>query len=139
MPKNDRLAVRRVLVLIQEFYAFLAKINTPKYICAPLEGIVKLSGYSHSHLCKIFKQNTGKTLKDYHNQLKMEYATSLLLNNNLSLLDISNILGYSSLSHFIKIFKTHTAYTPKQYRKLFVLNKDFLPPPVNETLNFHLE
>lgn len=110
----------------QKFYTFLAKMNTPEYICAPLDEIVKISGYSHSHFCKIFKQNTKKTLKDYHTQLKMEYAISLLSNPNLSLLEISNLLGYSSLSHFIKIFKTHTSYTPKQYRKQLTLNKNRL-------------
>ena len=110
----------------ENFYNFLAKINTPEYVCAPLEKIIQLSGYSHSHLCKIFKQKTGQSLKDYHTQLKVEYAVSLLLNAQLSILDISTALGYSSLSHFIKIFKAHTSLTPVQYRKKLIFNRDYL-------------
>ena len=109
----------------ENFYNFLAKINTPEFVCAPLENIIQLSGYSHSHLCKIFKQKTGQSLKNYHTQLKVDYAISLLLNSQLSILDISSALGYSSLSHFIKIFKAYTSLTPMQYRKKLIFNRDY--------------
>lgn len=109
----------------EHFYNFLAKINSKEMICAPLEEIVVLSGYSHSHLCKVFKQKMGKSLKNYHAQLKIEYATSLLFDPSLSILDIANILGYSSYSHFIKIFKSYTSFTPAQYRKQLIFNKEY--------------
>ena len=112
----------------ENFYNFLAKINTAEFVCAPLEKIIELSGYSHSHLCKLFKQKTGQSLKNYHTQLKVEYATSLLLDSHLSILDIANTLGYSSLSHFIKIFKAYTSLTPVQYRKKLIYNRDYEQP-----------
>lgn len=104
---------------ILEFNAFLAKINSVKYICGSIDNIVQLSGYSHSYLCKIFKTQTGKTLKNYHNQLKINYAMELLKNKKMSILQISSTLGYNSLSHFIKLFKSYTALTPSEYRKQF--------------------
>lgn len=99
-----------------EFYNFLSKINIQEYICGPLENLVEASHYSHGYLCKIFKDRMEKTLKQYHNELKINYAIELLQDKNLSILDISNKLGYSSLSHFIQVFKNFTNKTPKQYQ-----------------------
>lgn len=103
----------------KEFNNFLIKMNTEKYICGSLEEIVEMSNYSHSYLCKLFKERTGKTLKYYHSELKMNYAIELLKNFRFSILQISSKLGYNSLSHFIKVFKSHTAMTPTTYRKSF--------------------
>lgn len=118
----------------ENFYNFLAKINSTEFVCAPLEKIIQLSGYSHSHLCKVFKKKTGKSLKNYHTQLKIEYAISLLLDSQLSILDISNILEYSSLSHFIKIFKSYTSLSPAQYRKQLIFNRDYELPNPKKTI-----
>ena len=106
----------------QAFNRFLAELNTVPYICGPLEAIVKLSNYSHGHLCKIFKERMGKTLLSYHHELKINYAIELMKNEKFSILDISSTLGFSSLSHFIKLFKAYTGFPPKQYRKN-LLNK----------------
>jgi len=103
-----------------EFFKFISKINTVEYICGSLENIVKLSNYSHGYLCKIFKEKMGIPLKVYHNELKVNYAIDLLKNKSLSILDISNTLGYNSLSNFIKMFKAYTGTTPKHYRKEFL-------------------
>lgn len=107
-----------------EFDNFIAKMNTPKFICGNLEDIVEMSNYSHGYLCKIFKQRMGKTLKQYHMEIKINYATNLLKNKDLSILDISNMLGYNSLSNFIKIFKQFTNYTPAQYRSHYLAQKN---------------
>ncbi len=103
-----------------KFFSFISKINTVEYICGPLENIVKLSNYSHGYLCKIFKEKMGIPLKVYHNELKVNYAIDLLKNKNLTILDISNTLGYNSLSNFIKMFKAYTGTTPKHYRREFL-------------------
>ena len=103
-----------------KFFTFISKINSPEYICGPLENIVKLSNYSHGYLCKIFKEKMGIPLKVYHNELKVNYAIELLKNKKLTVLDISNTLGYNSLSNFIKMFNAYTGTTPKQYRKEFL-------------------
>lgn len=54
-------------------------------------------------------------------KLKIDYAKTLLIKTNYSLLDISNMLGYSSYSHFITLFKKYTKYTPHDYRKVYYI------------------
>lgn len=107
-----------------EFDNFIANMNSPKYICGNLEEIIEMSNYSHGYLCKIFKQRMGKTLKQYHMEIKVNYAITQLKNQNLSILDISNMLGYNSLSNFIKIFKQFTNYTPAKYRNIYLAQKN---------------
>ncbi len=74
---------------------------------------------SPAYLSRLFKQETGTTFSEYVNKLKIEEASSLLLFTEYSDLEISNILGFSSQSHFIKIFKKQIGITPKQYKKQY--------------------
>lgn len=58
---------------------------------------------------------------------RMNLAIKLLLKNDKQVTDISNYLGYSSVSYFIKIFKNYYGITPKQFeiglKKNFLFNK----------------
>jgi len=58
---------------------------------------------------------TGKTYKDYVVGLRMEYAKQLLQSGDLSVAEISMMVGYSSVSYFIRIFKEETGVTPAKY------------------------
>lgn len=108
--------VAKLNELPQWFSQILSSMNSQEYIGAKVEDIVKMSGYSHGHLVKLFKKLTNKTLTEYFTKNKMDYACFLLKNKDLSILDISGIIGYDSLSHFIQIFKKYYNITPKQYR-----------------------
>lgn len=98
------------------FYSFLAKINTPQYIGCKVEEIVALSNYSQRNLGRLFKKYTGKTIKEYLTTAKINYSIKLLYNKNLSILGISEIIGYNSMSHYITTFKKQTGFTPQKYR-----------------------
>ncbi len=98
------------------FYSFLAKINTPQYISCSVEEIVALSNYSQRNLCRLFKKHTGKTIKEYLTTARINYSIELLRNKNLSILEISVMIGYNSLSHYITTFKKHTGFSPQKYR-----------------------
>lgn len=73
--------------------------------------------YTQSYLCRYFKKQTGYTMTDYVNQMKLKRAKSLLLFTNLSVSQISNSLGFSSDSYFFKLFKKNYGVSPLQYRK----------------------
>ncbi len=99
-----------------KFNQFLSEINTLEFLGGPLEDIIAHSHYSHTHLCRLFKKHTGTSMQEYLLKMKMNYAVNLLKDNNLSILNISSMLGYNSLSHFIKMFKKTFHLTPLQYR-----------------------
>ena len=49
--------------------------------------------------------------------IKINNACDMLKNTDTSILEISNTLGYASLSHFNRVFKEYIGITPALYRK----------------------
>ena len=70
-----------------------------------------------SYLCRIFKQETNYTVMEYINRVRVKNAEKLLFKTNLSVLEISSTVGFSSQTYFNKIFKKFTSMTPVNYRK----------------------
>jgi two-component system response regulator YesN len=70
-----------------------------------------------SHLISIFKEATGKTIKQYVTEYRMEKAKDLLRNNRLKVLDVASQVGYKDGEHFAKIFRKSTGMTPSEYRE----------------------
>lgn len=64
------------------------------------------------YLKKGFKEIFGTTIFDFYQQQRMEHAKYLLYEKNLSVTDVSDTLGYSSISHFSAAFKKHTGLKP---------------------------
>jgi YesN/AraC family two-component response regulator len=53
------------------------------------------------------------------NKIKVEFACKLLMDKNLSIMDIGLDSGFNNLSHFNKQFKKITGMPPNEYRKRF--------------------
>jgi len=95
----------------------LIQINSPKNINWSVNDVLSKSNYSHTHFARLFKEYMGCTLIQYFTKVKMSNAQDFLLHSNMSVLDISEALGYSSLSHFIHVFKKYYGTSPIQYKK----------------------
>lgn len=64
-----------------------------------------------------FKEQLNASPIDYITEQKLKEACNLLENSSYTVVEIANILSYSSQSHFTKAFKTHYQVTPNQYRQ----------------------
>lgn len=105
----------------------LSKISAPvKSVCdyidlnleknPSLDKIADFANYSKYYLTKKFKQETGKTITDYMNELKIKRAKELLLSTNLDIQTIGEQLGFCSPSYFSECFRKYTGQTPAEYR-----------------------
>ena len=74
-----------------------------------------------SQLSLIFKECTGKSLMHYYAELKIEEAKRLLADNNLSVSEISDSLGYSGIHSFSRSFKKATGFSPTSYKESILL------------------
>lgn len=83
-----------------------------------LEKIADLVNMAKGSICRFFKEQTGLTLFEYLNKVKVEFACNLLMNRDLNMADICYDSGFSNLSHFNKQFRKVTGMTPSVYRKL---------------------
>ncbi len=79
---------------------------------------------SEVYFRKQFKDSLGMTPLEYRNILRLNRAKTYLEYGDISVQEISNMLGYSTVSHFIKEFRVHTGYSPLKYRKQ-IRNKIF--------------
>ena len=81
------------------------------------KGLADFTNLNVSYLSKLFKQETGQTIKAYVTAAKMDTAQNLLKYSNLSYFEISASLGYSSQSAFTYAFRKFTGITPGKYRE----------------------
>lgn len=87
-----------------------------------LEKVASLCSMSVSHFSKIFKNEVGKTFKDYLNAKRIEKAKYLLRESNNPISAIAYSLGFEDTSYFTKIFKKYVGVTPTKYKELFKRN-----------------
>ncbi len=78
-----------------------------------LSDLVHLNG---SYLIRLFKKLQGKTPFHYLSALRMNAATSYLQNSSLSIQDIAQASGYSSLHYFSQAFKLKNGMSPSEWR-----------------------
>lgn len=74
-------------------------------------------GTNRTYLCRMFREETGKTVQDYVTGMKMDEASRLLDTTAKTAAQIGSYLGYSSQSHFQRVFKKTMGMTPGEYRK----------------------
>ncbi len=72
-----------------------------------------------------FREQLNASPIDYITEQKLKEACNLLENSSYTVVEIANMLNYSSQSHFTKAFKTHYRVTPKQYRQTRQASTDY--------------
>lgn len=72
--------------------------------------------YSEAYLSTLIKKNTGFNFIVLIKKLKMASAKNYLLNTNLTIVKISEYVGYNSADHFSRTFKKYYSISPQQYR-----------------------
>lgn len=97
-------------------YKLMNYIDTHIYTIKNLSELCEATGYSYGYLSAIFKKTTSEKLFDYYNKRRINAACLLLKENNHSITEISEILGYSSLYAFSKAFKKQMNLSPKSYK-----------------------
>lgn len=73
---------------------------------------------SADHLTKIFKKETGLTIKGYITAQKMQGAQHLLRTTQLPVSYIAAKLGYTNFSHFSSTYKKEMGVTPLEERDM---------------------
>jgi AraC-like DNA-binding protein len=84
-----------------------------------IKEIVDQSGYSHKHICKIFKENIGVTPKTLLKIIRFQKAISQIeMYKTIDWLSVCFECGFYDQSHFIADFKKFSGFTPKEYHLL---------------------
>ncbi len=81
--------------------------------------LARLAGMGTTKLRQSFKAYYKMTIAEYIRREKMSYALRLLSNDEMSVQNISTLLGYQSPSKFTVAFKRVHGFTPRSARKAF--------------------
>jgi Predicted TIM-barrel enzyme, possibly a dioxygenase len=71
---------------------------------------------SRTYLSTLFKKEVGCTFPEYLAKYRIGKATEIMKRENLSMLEIAQLVGFNEYAHFSKTFKKITGLSPKQYR-----------------------
>lgn len=93
----------------------LEVFNRTDSLTKPISEIISFCGYTQSYMCRFFKKETGFTLTEYFNNVKLQHAVYYLENTNLSIRAICNVIGINSTAYFNKLFKKTFNLTPTQF------------------------
>ncbi len=80
-----------------------------------LAEVAHFASYSPIHFHNCFKAATGKTLREYVENLRIKKAIELLSATSLTLTEIAARCGFSSQSYFSYVFKKKMNMTPRDY------------------------
>ncbi len=82
-----------------------------------IDELSRTANVSASHLSKVFKKETGKTITEYIAGKRCEKAAGFLRDTDNEIQEISSYVGYSDNNYFVKVFKKVYGMTPSGYRK----------------------
>lgn len=87
-----------------------------------LDDIAEALGNNKSYLCVAFKKDTGITILDCLNTIRIRRAAELIVYSDHSLAQVASMCGFASACHFNRVFLKYVGITPGQCRRAYPAN-----------------
>ena len=81
-----------------------------------LDHIAAAGSVCRSRCCKLFNEYIGQTPNTYLTRYRIQKSCEMLIESNMTVLEISMACGFQSSSYFSNIFQKEIGLTPKDYR-----------------------
>lgn len=82
-----------------------------------LKGLAEKYSIEKSYLSRLFKQETGKNLMPYIAQKRIERGKEMICRREISLTEVSYLIGYEDYSYFNRVFRKIEGISPSEYRQ----------------------
>ena len=93
------------------------KMEYTENFVAGTDRMVELGKKSREHISRSVKKYFDKTLSEYVNDLRINYAANLLLNTDKQVIDVCFECGFLNISHFYMCFREKYKTSPSKFRK----------------------
>lgn len=101
------------------FYRILEYIDLHSEEQIDVQELAEKCHLSYSHFARLFRENYGRSCKEYITYIRLNKADELLMHTNYDLSFIAAKTGFFDSSHLIKTYKRWKGITPKQQRILY--------------------
>ena len=82
-----------------------------------MKKLADIEHYNISYYSEWFKNKMNVSPIEYIQNLRVKKAKELLLNTNLTILQVSQIVGYEHNSSFTRVFKYLEKISPTEFRR----------------------
>lgn len=101
---------------IEKIYNYVRANFNKRIMLEEAAAMLNMSVVSFSRL---IKQRTGKSFVEFVNEIRLGYATRLLIETRKSVSEICYECGFNNISNFNRIFKKKQHATPSEFRMNF--------------------
>lgn len=91
-----------------------------------LNQLADMVGMTPVSFSRFFKLRTGRNLSDYIIDIRLGFATRLLVDSTMSIAEICYDCGFNNLSNFNRIFKKKKECSPKEFRENYRKKKKLI-------------
>ncbi len=124
LDRNDKLSNVKNLKQREYMDMFFNVCNYINEHCTEnigVDDIANMAGFSKFHFVRLFKQMMNVSCYDYLINRRIMQAEKLLIEPDLSIMQVAMKSGFSSLATFNRLFKAKNRCTPTEYKSLFRL------------------
>lgn len=82
-----------------------------------LAAIAEVFNFNYYYLSAYFSRHMGEGFSEYLNRIRIEQACRILREQDVSIAQVSDEVGYSDSSYFCRVFKKVTGDTPSAWRR----------------------
>lgn len=93
-------------------------VDNKYYSDLKLEDLAKMFNYNSSYLGKLFKDTTGKSFNTYLDNVRIEQAKKLLIEDKFKVYEVCEKVGYKNIDYFYYKFKKYVGISPLNYKKI---------------------
>jgi AraC-like DNA-binding protein len=79
--------------------------------------LARILGHTRFHVSRVFSEETGMTLSQFRNRVRIAIALDRLTDGYENLADLSAELGFVDQSHFSRVIRSHVGERPSELRR----------------------
>lgn len=95
----------------------LEEMKKEEHLREGIPALMALTHYSRPHLARLVRAHCAMSLKEYINDLRLQYAYQAIILTRRPAEEVAWAVGFQSYSHFSRIFKARFSLSPAALRK----------------------
>ncbi len=104
---------------IDRFFNVCQYINDHCTENLKIDDIANIAGFSKYHFTRLFKRVMNVSCYEYLVNRRIMYAQQLLMESDITIMQVAMRSGFSSLATFNRVFRAKNHCTPSEYKALY--------------------